>query len=92
MLQNLMQAYTQSKTKLHCIVICYLLVKLKKKYFKDTVLHVAKPLYGLTKAENHWFATYLDQHREKLGIKMSLYDACFLINKNGSENFGIAKL
>lgn len=49
-------------------------------------------LYGLAKVVNYWFTTYLDYHKEKLGIEMSLYNACFFIIKNGSKNFGIAKL
>lgn len=40
-----------------------------------------KPLYSLAKAGNHWFAIYLDDHKEKLGIKISSYDAYLLITK-----------
>ena len=92
MLQDITQAYTQSKTKLNRTVICHLPVKLKKRYPEDTILLVVKPLYGLAKAGNHWFATYLDHHKEKLGMDMSPYDACLLITKDGDENFGIAGL
>ena len=92
MLQDITQAYTQSKTELNCTVICYLLVKLKKKYPEGTILLVVKSLYGLAKAGNHWFATYLDHHKEKLRMEISSYDICLLITKDGGENFGIAGL
>lgn len=91
MLQNILQAYTKSKSKLNCIIIYYLSIKLKKKYFESTILFVVKLLYGLTKTENHQFIINLDYYKEKLEIKMSPYDAYFFITKNNSENIGIAK-
>ena len=60
-----------------------------KDYF---VLRVVKLLYGIAEAGNHWHATYLDHHKKKLGMKMSSYDACLLITKDGSRNFGIIEL
>ena len=48
-----MQTYTQSKTELNRIVICYLSAKLKKKYPKGIVLHIIKLLYSLAKVGNH---------------------------------------
>ena len=92
MLRDITQAYTQSKIGLNCTVICYLPVELKKRYPKGTVLLIVKPLYGLAEAKNHWFATYLDYHKEKLGMEISSYDAYLLIIKNGGENFGIVGL
>lgn len=92
MLQNITQAYIQLKTELNHIVIYYLPAKLKKRYSKSAILRVAKPLYSLAEAKNHQFATYLDHHREKLEIEISLYNIYFLITKNGNEKFGIAKL
>ena len=90
-LRDIMQAYTQSKTQLNRTVICHLPVKLKKRYSESTILLVMKPLYSLAKAGNHWFAIYLDHHKEKLGIEMSPYDKCFLISKDCDENFGIVR-
>lgn len=77
---------------MNCIVICHLFVKLKKKYPKNIVLHVAKPLYNLTEIENHWFAIYLDYYREKLRIKMLSYDKYLFIIKNDHKNFGIIQI
>ena len=91
-LRDIMQAYIQSKIELNHTVICYLSAKLKKKYLEDTVLCVVKPLYSLAEAGNHWFATYLDHHKENLGMKISSYDTCLFIFKNGDKNFGIAGL
>lgn len=87
-----MQVYTQSKTELNCIIICYLPTKLKKKYPNDTILLVIKLLYNPAKVGNHQFAIYLDYHKEKLGIKKSYYNICLFITKNGSKNFGITRL
>lgn len=63
---------------------------MKKRYPKGTILLIIKPLYGLIEVGNHWFATYLDYHKEKLGIEISLYNTCLFITKNGGKNFGIA--
>ena len=92
MLRDIMQAYAQSKTGLNCIVICYLPAKLKKRYPESTLLPIVKPLYGLAEGGNQWFATYLDDHKEKLDMQMSPYDACLLITKDKSENFDIVGL
>ena len=91
MLQDITQAYTQSKTELNRIVIYHLPVKLKKKYPKSIILFVVKMLYSLAEAGNHWFAIYLNYHKEKLDMKISSYDAYLLIIKDGGENFGIAE-
>ena len=45
---------------------------------RNAVLKVMKPLYGVPKAGNHWFATYHCHHLEKLGMTKSTYDSCFL--------------
>ena len=92
MLQDIMQGYTQSKTKLNCTVICHLSIELKKRYLGDTILLVVKLLYGLAKARNHWYAIYIDHYKEKLRVKISLYNACFLITQDNDKNFGIAGL
>lgn len=73
-LRDITQAYNQAKTEFHCIVICHLLVKLKKRYPLTIVLRIAKLSYGLAEARNYWFATYLYHHRENLGMKISPYD------------------
>lgn len=49
-------------------------------------------MYGLAEAGNHWFATYLDHYKDKLGMKILSYNAYMLITKNNGENFGIAEL
>lgn len=63
-----------------------------KKYPEDTILLFVKSLYSLAKAENHWFAIYLDHYKEKLVMEILSYDACLLIIKDGSENFGIVRI
>lgn len=46
-------------------------------------------MYNLVEVENHWFATYLDYHIEKLRIEILSYGACLVITKDNSKNFGI---
>ena len=92
MLQDIMQAYTQSKTELNRIVIYHLPVKLKKRYLKGTILLIVKQLYGLAETGNHWFATYLDHHKKKLGMEKLPYDTSLFITKDGSKNFDIIGL
>lgn len=65
-----MQAYTQSKTKLNHILIYHLLVKLKKRYPESIFLFIVKSLYDLVEIRNHWFITYLDDIKDKLGMKI----------------------
>lgn len=65
MLQNITQAYIQSKTELNCIVIYYLTTELEKRYSKGIILCVVIQLYSLAEAGNYWFAIYLDYHKKK---------------------------
>lgn len=65
---------------------------MKKRYPEGTILCVVKLLYSLSQVKNHWFATYLNYHKEKLETKMSPYDICLLITKDSGENFGITRL
>ena len=48
-----------------------------------------KPLYGSAEAKNHYFEIYLDHYKEKLRIKMLLYNACLFITKYSGENIVI---
>ena len=92
MLRNIMQTYTQSKIELNYIVIYHLPVKLKKKYFEDTILFIVKLLYGLKETKNYWFATYLHHYKKKLQIEMLPYNTYLLITQDNSKNFDIARL
>lgn len=48
-----------------------------------------KCLYCIHKARNHWFATYHTYHKDKLGMRESTYDSCFLYI---SDPFGIVRM
>ena len=48
-----------------------------------------KPLYGVSKAGNHWFATYHTYHKDKLGIKKSSYNPCFFYSSGPFDSLGI---
>src|SRR6266700_7099425 len=49
---------------------------------------ILKPLYGITEAGTHWWATYSKHHKEKLLITTSTFNPCFLITTTGTP-FGI---
>ena len=55
----------------------------------DYVIKVMKPLYGISEANNHWFATYHTYHKDKLGMTESTYDTYFLYN---SGSFRIVEM
>ena len=56
---------------------------------QDSVLRVAKPLYGVPEAGNHWFRTYHTYHTEQLRMEQSTYDPCLLYS---TAPFGIVGL
>jgi hypothetical protein len=39
-----------------------------------------KPFYSIPKARNHWFRTYYKYYLEKLNIKQSIYNSCFIFS------------
>lgn len=41
---------------------------------EDTVLHVVEPLYIIPKSGLHWYLTYLDHHKQRLGMKRTTID------------------
>ncbi len=44
----------------------------------ECILKVIKPLYDVSKADNHWLKTYHDHHTDKLNMIQSTYDSCLL--------------
>ncbi|KAI0999169.1 hypothetical protein K3495_g9027 [Podosphaera aphanis] len=89
--RDITQAYPQSKTTLERQVFVHLPVELKDKFAEGTILHVIKPLYGISESGVHWFATYQTHHIENLKMGMSSYDPCLLVTKQG-EHFGMTGL
>ena len=45
---------------------------------------VLKPLYGITEAGTHWWATYSKYYKEKLLITIFIFNPCFLITTTGT--------
>ncbi len=45
---------------------------------------VLKPLYGITEAGTHWWATYSKYYKEKLLMTTSIFNPCFLIITTGT--------
>jgi hypothetical protein len=88
-IRDIMQAYTQAKTKLERLIVVRLPIEMKDKYPPDSLLLVEGPLYGIPEAGVHWFGTYQAYHLEKLDMETSTYDPCLLISKQGNENFGL---
>jgi hypothetical protein len=52
------------------------------------IIVVLKPLYGITEAGTHWWATYSKHHKDKLSMATSSFDPCLLIMSIASP-FGI---
>ena len=75
-----MQAYVQSISSLNQEFYIRLLHELilLLDASSDCVIKVMKPLYGILKTGNHWFATYHTYYKNKLKIKESIYDPCLL--------------
>jgi hypothetical protein len=87
-LRDITQAYIQSSTVLQRTIFAHLPTEIAHLYPKGTIMVVIKPLYGIAEAGTHWWATYFNHHREKLGMETSTYDPCLLITKS-PERFGI---
>ena len=87
-LRDIIQAYVQSATVLQRTILAHPPKQIEHLYPKGTIMVVIKPLYGIAEAGTHWWATYFNHHREKLGMETSTYDPCLLITKS-SEHFGI---
>ena len=81
-LRDVTQAYPQSKSELHRVILAKLPADLEDRYLLGTIMQVVKPLYGITEAGVHWWTTYHNHHRNELGIQTSIYDLCLLITNN----------
>jgi hypothetical protein len=91
-IRNIIQTYTQAKTKLKRLIIARLPIKMKDKYPPNSLLLVEGLLYGIPKAGVHWFRTYQVHHLEKLDIETSTYDLYLLISKQGNKNFRLINI
>jgi hypothetical protein len=79
-LRDIIQAYVQSRFNLNrdfYVQSSSNLIKLMK-VFNDCILKMIKPLYDVSKADNHWFKTYHDHHTDKLSMTQFTYDSCLL--------------
>lgn len=77
--RDISQAYTQSTSLLNRKFYANIPEKFRKKYPKDSILVILKPLYGILEARTHWWLTYHNHHREELLMETSTYDPCLLI-------------
>ncbi len=84
-IQDITQAYTQSKTLLFYVIYARSLLELVNEFLPSTVFKIVKPLYNIVEARNHRFRTYYSYYYNELGIEPSTYDLCLLttINKEG---------
>jgi hypothetical protein len=82
-LRDITQAYVQSTTKLNRTILARLPIQLQQRYPPDTIMVVIKPLYGIAEAGTHWWATYSQHHKERLGMVTSTYDPCLMVTDNG---------
>lgn len=47
-------------------------------YPKNFLFKAIHPTYGLPESPLHWFSTYSSHHKEKLRMRPSVYDLCFI--------------
>lgn len=52
----------------------------------DAVLKIIRPLYGMPESPIHWFNTYLNYHKEKLGMSGVPMDPCLLYSISAENN------
>ena len=80
-LQDILQAYTQSKQPL--IQDMYVAPTAEFKLPDTKALQVVLPLYRLAESGAHWFKTYHKHHLTELDMMQSTFDLCLLIKKSG---------
>jgi len=86
--RDITQAYVQSTTKLNRTILAKIPKELRNSFPEGTIMLVRKPLYGIPEAGTHWWATYNEHHKEKLGMEHSSYDPCLLISTDRTA-FGL---
>ena len=86
--RDITQAYVQSTTNLNRQILAKIPKELHNEFPKGTIMIVRKPLYGIPEAGTHWWATYNQHHKEKIGMETSTYDPCLLIS-GPNKPFGL---
>ena len=82
-IRDITQAYLQSAIKLNCTILAKLPPQLVKLYNLGIIIVVIKLLYDIAEAGTHWWATYNQHHKDKLGMIASIYNLCLLISDRG---------
>jgi len=88
--RDVTKAFVMSRTPLRRPV--YLKPPSEMQVEKSKVLKVIRPLYGMPESPIHWFKTYSDYHRDKLGMTPSSIDPCLLHHGDGDSLTGIIGL
>lgn len=90
-LYNVFQAYIWSTLDINQdFFICpFLKLIIIIKASSNYILKVVKPLYGIPKVSNHWFAIYHNYHMINFSITESTYNSCLLYRY---KSFGIIDL
>ena len=55
----------------------------------DCIIKVIKPLYGVLKVANHWFAIYHTYHKNKSQIKELIYDLYLFYSSSSFDIMGM---
>ncbi|KAI0996966.1 hypothetical protein K3495_g11217 [Podosphaera aphanis] len=82
--RDISQAYTQSNTSLERNIFVRPVPELGLP--SNTLLRIARPLYGIPEAGTHWFNTYQKHHIEKLFMQASTFDSCLLYSKHATKH------
>jgi len=75
-IRDVTQAYVQSDTPIARDI--YIRAPKELGIADGFLLKVLRPLYGIPEAAIHWWRTYSNHHKDKLGMRDTAYDLCLL--------------
>ncbi|KAI0993994.1 hypothetical protein K3495_g14189 [Podosphaera aphanis] len=87
--RDITQAYVQLRRRLTRPIYATPPKEMCHEFSSQNILKILKPLYGIPESGTHWFRTYHEHHKTKLGMKNSTYDPCLLITKEQDGPIGI---
>lgn len=59
---------------------------------RGQVLKVLKPLYGMPESPMHWYSTYIDYYKTRMGMMQLPLDPCLIYKKDNSSLVGLLGL
>ncbi len=88
--RDVTQAFVQSKSELRRPV--YMRPPKEMQVPSGQVVKVVKPLYGVPESPMHWYTTYVEHNKTKLGMKQIPIDPCLMFSRTAGKLSGILAL